>query len=168
MNIPDPMSTASYADRSLRLQPASGFKADRPGELGDAEARELQELKKTDRQVRQHEQAHLTAGAGVIVSGAQFSYRRGPDGQLYAVSGEVKIDLSPVPGDPEATAEKARQVQRAALAPSDPSAQDRRVAMQARIMENQARAEAREQEQDESHDLPARIQLHSSLVDLLA
>lgn len=108
------------------------------------------------------------AGAGVIVSGAQFSYRRGPDGQLYAVSGEVKIDLSPVPGDPEATAEKARQVQRAALAPSDPSAQDRRVAMQARMMENQARAEARDQEQDEAQDLPARIQLHSSLVDLLA
>jgi len=133
-----------------------------------AEEKELQELKEIDRRVRQHEQAHLAAGAGVIVSGAQFAYRRGPDGQLYAVSGEVKIDLSPIPGDPEATADKARQIQRTALAPIDPSPQDRRVAMQAKMMENQAREEASAQESKNNTDNPESLQLHSGLINLLS
>jgi hypothetical protein len=67
--------------------------------------------------------------AGPYARGApHYEYVRGPDGRLYAVAGEVKIDTSPVPGDPEATLEKARAIKRAALAPANPSPQDRRVA----------------------------------------
>jgi hypothetical protein len=47
---------------------------------------------------------------------------------LYAVSGEVSIDSSPVKGDPKATVRKMEQVVRAALAPAQPSGQDRAVA----------------------------------------
>jgi hypothetical protein len=98
----------------------------------------LQQLQARDREVRAHELAHVATGAG-LVSGASFSYQRGPDGRFYAVGGEVSIDTSPVPGDPQATASKAEQIQRAALAPAQPSGQDRAVAAQAARMAMEAR-----------------------------
>ncbi len=91
----------------------------------------LDELKQIDTKVRQHEMAHITAGGSYITSGATFSYQRGPDGNNYAVAGEVSIDSSPVPGDPQATLRKMRQIKHAALAPSDPSTQDLKVASKA-------------------------------------
>jgi len=112
-----------------------------PGELNDEEKRQVQKLKETDRKVRQHEMAHQTAGAGLVKSGAQFEYKRGPDGQMYAVGGEVQIDTSEVRGDPQATLAKAERIRQAALAPADPSAQDRQVAAQATQMAARARME---------------------------
>jgi hypothetical protein len=112
-----------------------------PGELTPEQKKEVERLKEIDRKVRQHEMAHVTAAAGVSVTGAQFQYQRGPDGQMYAVAGEVRIDTSEVPNDPEATAEKMQKVERAALAPQDPSPQDERVAAEARAREMKARLE---------------------------
>ena len=57
------------------------------------------------------------------------------------MGGEVRIDTSPVEGDPEATLLKAQQIRRAALAPATPSAQDRSVAAKASSLESQARQE---------------------------
>ena len=57
------------------------------------------------------------------------------------MGGEVSIDTSAVPNDPDATIQKMRQVRRAALAPAEPSPQDRRVASEASRTESQARAE---------------------------
>lgn len=89
--------------------------------------RALQELKTIDQKVRAHEAAHRSAGAG-LVRGGSFTYRKGPDGQMYAVGGEVLIDTSAVPDNPRATLAKMQQVQAAAMAPADPSPQDRAVA----------------------------------------
>lgn len=100
----------------------------------------IAELSKRDREVRAHEQAHASAG-GRYAGAPSLSYQRGPDSRLYAVSGEVAIDTSPVPGDPQATLEKALTVQRAALAPVDPSAADRSIAAKAVAIAGQARAE---------------------------
>lgn len=91
----------------------------------------LEELKIADAKVRQHEMAHIAAGGKYITSGANFTLKKGPDGQNYAVAGEVRIDTSPIPGDPEATIQKMNQVKNAALAPSDPSPQDLKVASNA-------------------------------------
>jgi hypothetical protein len=107
--------------------------------------RQLQQLKSIDRKVRAHELAHLTVGGRYITSGASFQYERGSDGRNYAVSGEVSIDTSEVPGDPQATLAKSIVVLRAALAPANPSAQDRRVAAQATSMILQARADIMQQ-----------------------
>ncbi len=109
-------------------------------ELSDQEKREIERLRQIDRKVRAHEAAHQAA-AGSLVRGKSFRYERGPDGKQYAVAGEVRIDTSPVPGDPEATIRKMQQVQRAALAPADPSPQDRSVAAQAQRQEMRARQE---------------------------
>jgi len=104
-----------------------------------AEQRELAELQKRDAEVKAHEAAHASVG-GQLASGPSYSFDLGPDGQQYAVGGEVQIDLSPVPGDPRATIIKMQQVKAAALAPSEPSSADRQVAAEAarRITEAQA------------------------------
>ncbi len=99
----------------------------------------VQGLKKRDREVRSHEAAHLAAAGPYASGGPSYTYKRGPDGRQYAVGGEVKIDTSEVPNDPEATIRKAQVVRRAANAPAKPSAQDRRVAGQAAAMEAEAR-----------------------------
>ena len=101
---------------------------------------QLAQLRQRDSEVRSHEQAHISAG-GPHTGGASYTYQRGPDGRSYAVGGSVSIDTSPVPGDPDATLEKARQIRNAALAPGTPSAQDQSVASQAGRLEMQARAE---------------------------
>jgi len=106
----------------------------------EQESRQIQNLAARDREVRNHEQAHAAVG-GRYAGPPSFTYTRGPDGQAYATSGEVSIDVSPIPNDPEATLRKMELVQRAALAPAEPSAQDLRVAAQAQALAAQARAE---------------------------
>ena len=106
---------------------------------------EVQKLQATDRNVRAHEQAHMAAGGNLVTSGPTYEYRSGPDGNMYAVAGEVGIDSSPVKGDPEATISKEQRVRRAALAPADPSSQDQQVASAAAKMEMDARIELAQQ-----------------------
>ncbi len=115
-------------------------------ELTEAEKREVQDLKQTDRQVRQHEQAHVAAGGDLVTSGASFTFRRGPDGQSYAVAGEVQIDTSKA-NSPEETRIKAQRIRAAALAPADPSGQDRQVAAMATQMAMEAAQEIARQSQ---------------------
>lgn len=110
-----------------------------------ADREQIQALAARDREVRAHEQAHASV-AGQYARGTSYTYQRGPDGVSYAIGGEVQIDTSPIPGDPEATLRKAQQLRRAANAPAEPSAQDARVAAQAAQMEQQARLEVREQQ----------------------
>jgi hypothetical protein len=122
-------------------------------QLSEEEQRVLRELKQRDREVRAHEQAHVAAGGGHVQGGISYQYQTGPDGRLYAVGGSVNIDTSPVPGNPEATEEKARAVRRAALAPAQPSGQDRQVAARAGQMEAEARVEQRTEEAQKDNPL---------------
>jgi hypothetical protein len=106
---------------------------------------EVEKLQKRDSDVRAHEQAHMAAAGAYVKGGATFSYQKGPDGKMYAIGGEVTIDTSPVKGDPRATIAKMETIKAAALAPADPSGQDRSVAAQAEVEEAQARQEAASQ-----------------------
>jgi hypothetical protein len=108
--------------------------------LGPEEKKEVENLKKRDQEVKAHEQAHMAAGSGVVIGGANYEYQRGPDGKMYAVGGEVKIDTSRE-NSPAQTISKMQQVKRAALAPAQPSAQDRSVAARAAQVEAEARSE---------------------------
>lgn len=141
------------AAASRRVQPASESdkpKDAAPGEdLTEEEERQVRELKQRDAEVRAHEQAHATAG-GPYASAPSYEYTVGPDGKRYAVSGEVKIDASAVPNNPEATVRKMDVVIRAALAPADPSPQDMQVARKAQQERLQAQAEIREQKKQET------------------
>lgn len=127
---------------------AAAARADNPQELTPEEEKKVRELQQRDREVRAHEQAHKTVG-GIYAGNPTYKTVRGPDGRSYAVSGEVKIDTSPVPNNPEATIRKMEQVKRAALAPTNPSAQDRRVASEAEAKIQKARQEKRQQDAEE-------------------
>ena len=94
------------------------------------ELKRIEELKRLDLYVRQHESSHAKIG-GHHATSPRFDFEQGPDGKYYAVGGTVSIDVSPVPGDPDATIRKMKQVRAAALAPADPSAQDHVVAVEA-------------------------------------
>jgi len=114
------------------------------GELTEEEQKIVDELKETDAKVRAHEQAHKSV-AGGYAGAIQYETVTGPDGQQYAVAGEVPIDTSPIPDNPQATIQKMDIVIRAALAPADPSPQDFAVARAAQ----QARAQAQRELQEE-------------------
>jgi hypothetical protein len=113
-----------------------------------SEQLEIAELASRDREVRAHEQAHAAVG-GSHAGAPSYTYSRGPDGQRYAVGGEVSIDTGAVSNDPQATLSKMEVVVRAALAPAEPSAQDRSVAAQAQAQIAQARVELAEQQRRE-------------------
>lgn len=123
------------------------------GEYSPAELDFLSRLKARDQEVKTHEAAHLARAGAFATSGASYTYQEGPNGQQYAIGGEVSIDVSPVANDPEATINKADTLVAAALSPSSPSPQDFKVADQARQMRIQAVRELAIQEaQDQQAD----------------
>ena len=119
-------------------------------ELSKEEQQQVKELATRDREVKTHEAAHKAAG-GSLTGPAQYSYTTGPDGKRYATGGEVSIDTSEVPGDPQATLLKANRIRSAALAPAEPSGQDRKVAAQASQMVADARVEIAQQKRDKNN-----------------
>lgn len=122
-----------------------------------SEQREVETLKQRDQEVRAHEQAHASAG-GQYAGSPQFDFQRGPDGQRYAVDGQVSIDISSE-STPEATIRKMQQVRTAALAPAEPSPQDLQVAAEASRIAFDARNEiAKERKQSVSGDPEAALQ----------
>lgn len=96
----------------------------------EAEQQQIEELKARDREVRLHEQAHARVG-GQYAGSPTYEYQRGPDGNNYAVGGQVMIDVAEVPNDPKATIDKMQTVRAAALAPAEPSGADRAIAADA-------------------------------------
>lgn len=106
--------------------------------LSEDDRRTVDELKKRDRAVRAHEQAHMASGGALVHGGATYSFQVGPDGLRYAVGGEVSIDTS-TGKSPQETVARAQTIQAAALAPADPSGQDRAVAAKAAKMATEAR-----------------------------
>ena len=156
-SISSAMTSAAFAARASLAAPNSARAADsraaaaaaadgasRPAaktdELTAQEQQQVLQLKQIDRQVRAHEQAHLSVGGDLVRGGASFTYQTGPDQQRYAVAGEVSIDVSPA-STPQETLPKAAHIRAAALAPADPSVQDQSVAAQAERMAGEARIE---------------------------
>lgn len=111
-----------------------------PVQLSDKAKALVRSLQARDQQVRAHEQAHLAASGGLATSGASYIYQKGPDGVSYAIGGEVTIDVSPG-RTPQDTIARAETIRAAALAPADPSGQDRAVAAAASQMEQAAYAQ---------------------------
>lgn len=111
------------------------------------EQSQVKQLQQRDQEVKAHERAHKAAG-GRYVTGGGFTYQRGPDGQRYAIGGEVTIDAS-LSGSPRDKLQKAETIRRAALAPADPSPQDQRVASQAAMAAAEARSEISAEQRQE-------------------
>lgn len=120
--------------------PAEAQTTDADDAISEAEEAQIDTLEARDQEVRTHEQAHAIAG-GAYASSPSYEYQTGPDGRQYAIGGEVQIDTAPIAGDPSATIAKMDTVIRAALAPAEPSSQDRAVAAMASKQRVEAQAE---------------------------
>ena len=143
-----PSHVHTFSAPNLLQKPAVPEESTNRLKQGTEEQAETAKLKKRDQEVRAHEQAHIAAAGGLARGGATFSFQRGPDGKQYAIGGEVNIDTSPVSGNPQATIRKAQQIRSAALAPANPSAQDRAVAASASSLEAEAQREIQKEEQE--------------------
>ncbi|MBF0527601.1 MAG: protein-glutamate O-methyltransferase [Deltaproteobacteria bacterium] len=156
---PSPVPDPTTSSKSGQTDPLTGKKKAAPeeqkkgsssGQLSAKDQQVVEQLRKRDQEVRTHEQAHMAAAGAYATSGATYTYETGPDGQRYAVGGEVSIDTSPVKGDPAATIMKMETVQRAALAPANPSGQDQKVAAAAAAKAQSARVELLRKQMDSS------------------
>jgi len=130
-------------------------------ERQQAEQRQVESMKERDQEVRTHEQAHATIG-GQYAGSPQYDFQRGPDGQRYAIDGEVSIDVS-TENTPQQTIRKMQQVRAAALAPAEPSPQDLQVAAEASRIAFEARSKLAEERKEasavspEEGDSPSRV-----------
>ncbi len=138
------LKTVAEAEKEAKSENESNSSEQKSSDgdpLSEEEKAEITELKSRDQEVRTHEQAHIAAGGQYVKGGASYSYQSGADGKQYAVGGEVNIDTSSVSGDPDATIRKMQTVRAAAMAPAEPSGQDRSVASQANQAITQAQAQ---------------------------
>lgn len=136
-------------ENQQQVDPGSDKREER--QLDKEKQKIISQLSSRDAEVRAHEQAHANVG-GKYASAPVYDTTEGPDGRSYAVGGHVNIDVSPVAGDPEATIEKASVIERAALAPVEPSPQDRKVAGEARKMSTEAHAALRTMQAEEAKE----------------
>jgi hypothetical protein len=137
----DRTAQQSAGQEKANEEPKPGEKTTAAGaSLEDPQVQQqISRLKQIEQKVKAHEAAHKAVG-GNLASSASYSYTQGPDGRSYVTGGEVQIDMSGG-RTPQETISKMQQVIRAALAPSDPSAQDRAVAAQAATQMAQAQQE---------------------------
>lgn len=136
---PDQPQTASAPPKE-ESKPAEKSTADGKSSENDPQVQaQISRLKQNEEKVKAHEAAHKAAG-GNLASSASYSYTKGPDGRSYISGGEVQIDMSDG-NTPEETIARMQQVIRAALAPADPSGQDRSVAAAAASRMAQAQQE---------------------------
>ncbi|MBQ7152242.1 MAG: hypothetical protein IJR94_08335 [Synergistaceae bacterium] len=122
------------------------------------------ELEKIQREVISHEAAHQAA-AGEFGGGVSYTYAEGPDGRSYITGGEVPIKLKEG-ATPEETLRNMQQVQRAANAPADPSAQDRQVAAKAAAIASKAKREITQNIGDSS-ELKAEVAKGTPIIEAI-
>lgn len=143
----DRFESSGAGEKKLQEEKKNDAETARPGAprgvngkaLDPEQQQRVTELQRADREVRAHESAHKAVG-GSLAGSIGLSYETGPDGRQYAVGGEVGIDSGPEK-DPKATITKMQRVIAAALAPANPSSQDRAVAAQAQSRMAAAQAE---------------------------
>lgn len=112
-----------YEERARKQQ---GAPVDADG-LTARERSLVQQLAAIDRSVREHEMQHYYGGRPYSALPEYWTVRA-PDGRDYAITGMVRFDRRLLPDDPEANLIKLQVLKRSALAPLDPSEEDRLVA----------------------------------------
>ena len=159
----DEATTASISSKALELYNAEQNSNSNSNEqaldnsnkeLTQQEKQEVAKLKATDAEVKAHENAHKAAASGLRISAPSYEYETGPDGKKYAVAGDVNISY-PNSSDPEENLKNAQQLKAAALAPAEPSSQDRKVAMKAEREIAKARQEIQEEKQKNEEEAEA-------------
>jgi hypothetical protein len=126
--------------------------------LKASDSRKIDDLKRQERDIHAHEEAHYRSSGGKAFT-PQYVYEVGPDGNKYAVKGTTKIILEEGKTSEE-TIKNARTARTAAMAPANPSDQDRKVILETVRMEQKARKkilESKKRQTKESSDNVSRI-----------
>lgn len=155
-----PLETEQKANESLTEKEKSDQEKQSPDEENTGEAKQLtpeekkqiEVLKRRDQEVRTHELAHSSAG-GAQTGTPTYSFKTGPDGKRYITDGEVSITVNQASDDPQMTIANMEQVYRAALAPAEPSAADRKAAAEAQAIIREAKQKLSKQQTSESLDV---------------
>lgn len=148
----DEASTVSISSEAMELyNTEQSTQSESDNELSQKEQQEISQLKITDAKVRAHEHAHKSTAAGLTTSGPNYEYETGPDGQKYAVAGDVNVGYQHS-SDPRVNLRNAQKLKAAALAPAEPSSQDRSVARKADMEIAKAQQEIREEENKQTDE----------------
>lgn len=139
-----PVSASTSNIETQEEIPAKGTSLD----LSQEEQEEVDSMKDRDREVRQHEQAHVVASGGMAGTPV-YQFQTGPDGRRYAAGGHVDIKTSGS-SDPETALREAEMVKKAATAPAEPSGQDQAVAARAAADIQKIKAEKDVEESEEA------------------
>ncbi len=142
------LNETDEADSDQNSAPKSGNQE----ELSEDDQKKVDELKARDAEVVAHEQAHKAVAGSLSPGPIHYEFTQGPDKVNYRTGGHVNITTSEGK-TPEETLSRAETIQRAALAPAEPSNQDRAVAAEAAQMAATARQEiAKDRIEDKAVD----------------
>ncbi len=123
----EPVTLQDIAQARLSLSPLEFAEAFSEEFNDDIRRSQLQVI---DAGVRSQESLHFRAAGGLATGVPQYGYQVGPDGELYATSGQVNIGSSSTTDERKA-ARDATTLGIAATAPGDASPQDIAVARDA-------------------------------------
>jgi len=137
----------SKVEQNIKFQKTSNDENEQ--KLNAEEKKQVAELQAADTEVKAHEKAHVAASGGISASAPSYTYQKGPDGQNYAVAGQVQIKTSGS-SDPEKALADAEAMKSAALAPGNPSGADMKVAANADQMISEAKQKKDEATQEET------------------
>lgn len=112
---------------------------------------DIQKLSQRGTDIGRYERWRLTEPGMVTRVGPNHEYRLGADGRVYALSGEVSLDVNTGAGSSQKGLAKMEQLRRAALTPANhPSIGDHRVAALARYDVHRAELETLDQQQEQA------------------
>lgn len=127
------MTSISSTSNSVSYTPAQAKSRDESSSQRNA-------LEQTELQIRRHVAAH-NAVSPQYVSAPSYSYSPAIDGTRYITSGDVSFETSAIANEPQQTLSKAQLIQRAALAPNDPTPSDFSASQRAQQLAYSARLE---------------------------
>jgi hypothetical protein len=158
---PDPKPSAHAVINQIGQESTEATRA--PAESGNDRH---QSLRRREQELRLHEMAHASQNTGFELP-TTFSSTQGTEQKEYVVGGSFRVDLTPVPGDLEATADKMQTIKRAAQKAAKEGAVDPSLAGQASARKRTAESKIAEQERLDSVEAPRGEELQDQSVSSL-
>jgi hypothetical protein len=113
--------------------------------LSEEEKERLEELRRRQNRIKRRHRTQAQVASKYTEGGPQYIYKRGPDGEMYAVKGEVEYDTTRE-DSPEQTIEKMKAIKKAVRATPEPTLEDKRVANEASQKLEEAKRKLRQQQ----------------------
>ena len=118
---------------------------------------EVSELKEHESSIVSHVQAHISSG-GTIVSLPSYVYTTSKSGIRFISSGDVTFKMFKITEHQSTQLDRAKTIEKAALAPINPTPQDRSVSILAQALASLALKSLNEQRDDQvGHNIDVNV-----------